>query len=77
MGIGHVVRTTNKFREEQKQLKGIEKFYTNFLKLYRITYPKLEAILKMPEKNWEKELALAKDDHWLVETWKLGLDHRR
>lgn len=29
----------------------------------------------MPEKSWEKELSLAKDDHWLVEAWNMGLDH--
>lgn len=23
------------------------------------------------------ELGSVKDDHWLVETWKLGLDHRK
>lgn len=45
--------------------------------MYRIAYPKLDAILKMPNNTWEKELALVKDDHWLVETWKMGLNHMR
>lgn len=31
----------------------------------------------MLEKTQEKGLALAKDDYWLVETWKMILDHRR
>lgn len=77
MGIGYVTKTKNKILEVQKILKGIRKFCTNFPELYKIRYPKLEAFLKIRYKSWEKGLALVKDDHWLVETWKLGLDHRK
>lgn len=77
MGISHVVRIANKFLKVQKVLKGIRKFYTDFLELYTITYPKLEAILKIPNGSWEKEFSLVEGDHWLRETWKLSLDHRK
>lgn len=45
MGIGHVIRTANKFLELQTVLKRIRKFCTNFPELYRITHPKIEAIV--------------------------------
>lgn len=77
MGIGHASQMTNKFWDVQKQLEAMEKICHQLTKLYKITHPQLDAILKMPERTWEKELALVKDDHWLVETWKMGLDHRR
>lgn len=77
MGIDCTVRIAKKFLEVKNILKGIRKFYTDFLELYRITYPKLEAILNIPKKSWEKKLALVEGDHWLMETWKLGLYHRK
>lgn len=77
MGINYVVRTINKFLDVQRHLEGITKFCTKFQKIYGSTYPKIEAVLKLPQKTWEKELALTQDSHWLVDMWKLDFDHRK
>lgn len=77
MGINHDVRTTNKFLEVQRHLEGMRKFCIEFPNIYGSTYPKIEAILKLPQKTWEKELALIEDDHWLVDMWKLYFYHRK
>lgn len=77
MGINHVIRTKNKFLELKRNLEGTRKFWNDFPKIYESTYPKIEAILKLPQKIWEKEIALTEDDHWPVDMWKLDFDHRK
>lgn len=75
MGINRVVRIANKFLEVQKSLKGTRKYCIDFLRMYESTYPKIEAILKLPKKTWENELTFKDDDHWLVDMWKMNFEN--
>lgn len=51
MGIDHFVRKTNNFLDVQRSLEGTRKLYNDFRRIYESTFPKIEAILKLPSKT--------------------------
>lgn len=55
----------------------MKKLSTNFPKRYDSTYPKIEAILKMPSTDREKELAFKRYDHWLVDVWRRDFKNQK
>lgn len=77
MGINHSIRTTNKFLEVQKILKGMRKFCIDFPRIYESTTPKLKPYSRFLTKHGKKTLSLqrmiicwSKCGRWILTTRK-------
>lgn len=77
MCIRCATRMHNEFQVLQKQVGDIIDICKEFLEMYRITYPKLESILKLSKETGERELVLPKEDHQLVEAQQLNFEYRK
>lgn len=75
--IHYAVRVHNHFLALRKEIEPEEDTCKDFLKLYWIMYPKLQSILKLSLRVWEKELSLLKDDHNFLDTWLHTLEFRK
>lgn len=58
-------------------MESMNKICTDLPVMYKSTYPKIKAILWLPNTTWENELALKRDDHWLMDVWKWDFENKK